>query len=225
MKTNTVMGLLSLFGGEAEGGMKENMPVLTPQATTSGDLNKTSASAAGERDEAKRRDEEFRALMQGEYKEQFTAYFQETFNRRFKEQKEMKEELERSRAVLGKLEERFGVEGEQLLTVMQTAGEKADLDDGEKGDSPETVAENGSFTSREEIDREIAQAVLEAVEQARLETEQALVAEIRARGLRPSEGALSNACADALRDRASGLSRAQRAEVARRAARGERIKL
>ena len=225
MKTNTVMGLLSLFGGEAEGGMMENAPVLTPQATTSGDLNETSASAAGERDEAKRRDEAFRALMQGEYKEQFTAYFQETFNRRFKEQKEMKEELERARAVLGKLEERFGVEGEQLLTVMQAAGDVARPDDGENENSPETVAENDSFASREEIDREIAQAVLEAVEKARLETEQALVADIRARGLRPSEGALTNACADALRDRASGLSRAQRAEVARRAARGERIKL
>ena len=66
MKTNTVMGLLSLFGGEAEGGISENMPVHTPQALSTGDNG--NASAAGEQNEAKRRDAEFRALMQGEYR-------------------------------------------------------------------------------------------------------------------------------------------------------------
>ena len=64
-----------------------------------------------------------------------------------------------------------------------------------------------------------------AVETARAQTEQRLLASIRARGIRPTESALGASSGNALRRDASQLSRAQRAEVARRAAMGERIKL
>ena len=59
-----------------------------------------SASDAGEQKNTLR-EEEFRALMEGEYKDLFTAYFQQTFNRRFKEYKQIKCELEECRAERG----------------------------------------------------------------------------------------------------------------------------
>lgn len=223
MKINTVMGLLSLFGGEAEGGSNENGPVLTPQAQNTGD--NSNAPVAGEQNESKRRDEEFRALMQGEYKEQFAAYFQETFNRRFKQQKEMSEELERSRQMLDEAALHFGVGRDELPEAIRREREKKSNErTASIENTPETVQENGAFSSRDEIDREIEQAVADAVVRARIETEQAMLADIRARGLRPVEGALSDVGGDALHGRANSLTRTQRAEVARRAARGERIK-
>ena len=84
---NGIWCSLTLFEGTAVGG--NELPELTLRATKETGEAAAAAPDAGERGEAKGREQVFRELMEGEYKDLFTAYFQETFNRRFKEQKEM----------------------------------------------------------------------------------------------------------------------------------------
>ncbi len=216
MKKQNDWALLHLFGAEAEGETAQ-MSVHTPQTTEcSGDCQAASAPAAGESTEAETRMKGFRALMEGEYKELFTAYFQETFNRRFKEQKEMKAELERANVLLDQAAAHFGVERSALQEAIRAENErkKASADGESKSES----------TSNKEEAEAIRLAVEAAVSVARAETERAVLDGIRARGQRPAECALSEGSGDALRSQAGRLSRAQRAEVARRAAKGERIK-
>ncbi len=204
--------LLHLFGEDAEGASTVP-PAPTPQATEeTGDTAKSSDPAAGESERAKRRSEDFRALMEGEYKDLFTAYFQETFNRRFKEQKEMKEQLLHARAVADAAAECFGATGEDLLAALRTEHERRNA-------SADTPREDPAK-------QEALQAQLRAaLDAARTETEARVLSGIRARGIRPVESALSETQGNALRCDAAHLSREQRAEVARRAAKGERIKL
>lgn len=212
MKNQNKWRLLYLFGEDAEGAANDP-PAPTRQASEqTGDVSKASDPAAGDGEKEKRRSEEFRALMEGEYKDLFTAYFQETFNRRFKEQKEMKEQLSSARAVADAAARCFGVDGEELLLALRTEYERRNA-------STSTTKE--SQPDKEALERQLCTAI----EKTRAETEKRLLASIRARGMRPTEGALGVSSGNALRRDASQLSRAQRAEVARRAAKGERIKL
>ncbi|MBE6691306.1 MAG: hypothetical protein E7590_08550 [Ruminococcaceae bacterium] len=201
--------LLSIFGEAAEGGNEASDP--TPQTETG---ENEEAPAAGEANTARERQERFRAMMEGEYKDLFTAYFQETFNRRFREQKEMKEEFEKNRATIQAAADYFGVQAAELPQRIREAGEAR---------AAQESAAAASATG-ERMHAEIAQAVAEAMRAARGELEQQILGDIRARGLRPGEGALSDGSGDALRRRAGSLSRAERAELARRAAKGEEIK-
>ena len=98
---------LSLFGEGLAGGTNE--PELTQQAT-----GEEAIPAAGEQNEETRK-ERFKGMMEGEYKDLFQAFFQETFNRRFKEQKGMIEELERARDVIAAAKEHYGLNGESEL--------------------------------------------------------------------------------------------------------------
>ena len=196
--------LLHLFGEEAEGGKETSDR--TPQTT--GD--DTCASDAGEPTDNRERQEQFRALMEGEYKDLFTAYFQETFNRRFREQKEMKEAFEKNRATLRATAAYFGISEEELPRYVEQ--------------SAKAVPARREAADGEALRSEIEQAVARALSLARGEIEQQILGGIRARGLRPGEGALSESARDALQRRAGGLSRAERAELARRAALGEEIK-
>ncbi|MBE6703234.1 MAG: hypothetical protein E7585_07490 [Ruminococcaceae bacterium] len=211
MKENKKWALLRLFGEVAEGGSELSDP--TPQTDT-GDMQ-ASAPAAGETDEAKERQERFRVLMEGEYKDLFTAYFQETFNRRFREQKEMKEAFEKNRATLQAAASYLGVAEEDLPHYIEEELKR----------KATREAKEQPTLERAGLRDEIARSVAAALAAAREEMEQQIVNAIRARGLRPSESALSDGGGDALYRRAGSLSRAQRAELARRAALGEEIKL
>ena len=214
MKTNKIWEPLRLFGAEAEGETQQRSDPTPQIIENSGEAQVNATPAAGEGTEGEAREKGFRALMEGEYKDLFSAYFQETFNRRFKEQKEIKAELQRANALLEQAATYFGVEKCALSDTIRAESEKknASADDG-KGESArqDAVAED---TVREAVEK--------AVREARAEAEQRLLCEIRARGLRPSESALSDVTADAARGRGR-LSKEQRAEVARRAAKGERI--
>ena len=165
-----------------------------------------SASDAGEQKNTLR-EEEFRALMEGEYKDLFTAYFQQTFNRRFKEYKQIKCELESSRAVLDAVRERFGdLAGDALLDAIR--------------------AENTSKHAPTEAEKSIPAAAVASDEQiaaACAEAERRVLAHIRARGLRPAENAVcvQSACGEGV----SRMTREERAELAKRAERGEWIVL
>lgn len=173
--------------------------VHTPQTIETGEAE--SAPDAGE--QAITREERFRALVEGEYKDLFTALFQETFNRRFKEHRNIEAELERQRAVIAAVEERFGTtDREALLAAIRAEGmEKNALT--ERGEPP------ASSVSAEEIERIAAEA------------RQALLAQIRARGTRPAECAIGTS--PCTYHGGGRMSREERAELARRAARGEHI--
>ena len=198
---NSETGILSLFEGGCEG--EEQMSDHTPRTEQMGDTG--SASDAGEQ-QNRLREEEFRALMEGEYKDLFTAYFQQTFNRRFKEYKQIKCELESSRAVLDALHERFGdLAGDALLDAIR--------------------AENTSKYAPTEAEKAVPAVTTtdQQIAEACAATERRILAHIRARGLRPAENAVcvQSVCGDGV----SRMTREERAELARRAERGERIVL
>ena len=213
MKNSQRWDLLCLFGTAREGG-EESTPVHTPQAIDSGEIQEQAALAAGEPTAKKPTKEEFRALMEGEYKELFTAYFQETFNRRFKEQREMKEELEHARSILAATAAHFGVPVEELGEVIRTENERKQ--------ASAKMTENSN--ERAAFEEELRAAVESTAEKSRAEAERAVLAAIRERQLRPVESALTAGAGRAVSPGSAHLSRAQRADVARRAAKGEHIR-
>lgn len=202
---------LTLFGESDMGG--NEMPELTRQAT-----GETEVAPVAEENADETRKEAFRSMMEGEYKDLFSAFFQETFNRRFKEQKSMMEELERARDVIAAASERYGTKNEgELIAAIRAEGEKS-----VPADSAATPEGDLTLT-RVAMEEKINEAVMAAVERTRKETERAVTESIRARGLRPAESALAPGVSGYFGNSATRLSRAERAEMARRAAKGERI--
>ena len=196
---NNETDALALFAPMCEG--EQETSDHTPRTRNTGE---ESAPAAGEQSNTLR-EENFRALMEGEYKDLFTAYFQETFNRRFKEHKQIKAELESTRTVLKALKERYGeISDEALLAAIRA----------------ETILKNAPTEAPKSCEESISE---EELEQVRLKAQEQLLAHIRARGMRPAENALSQNSAHA--GGARRLTREERAEMARRAANGERIEL
>ena len=202
---------LSLFGESDVGGIE--MSDLTQRAT--GD---TVAPDAGE-SKSETRKEVFRSMMEGEYKDLFQEFFQETFNRRFKEQKGMIEELERARGVVAAAAAHYGTSNEEELA----AAIRAEKEKNAPADPAAQPSRDNETVSRSVMEERINEAVKAAVERARKETEQAVTDSIRARGLRPAESALTPGVNGRLGVGTARLSRADRAEMARRAAKGERI--
>lgn len=207
---------LTLFGDESLGGT-EILPDLTQRAENQAG-GYESASDAGEQATGETREERFRNLMEGEYKDLFTAYFQETFNRRFKMQKGMKEELLRARDVVNAAAERFGTRNEEELAAAIRAEQERYEASAEAEDATPLTDEK----SKDDMQTAIERAVADAVKMAREETERAVMESIRARGMRPTENALIPGISRS-GGTAARLSRAERAEMAQRAARGERI--
>ena len=212
MKAKKQWRFLCLFGEEDA---KEALPATALQAAPSGEI-KDSTPVAGEQTDPEEREKAFRTLMEGEYKDLFTAYFQETFNRRFREQKEIGEELKKSRALVQAAAKHFGVEEDGLLAAIRA-------EDGKKNAPTASAAsdENKDGAEKRLTERDLQ----DAVERTRAETEQRLLSAIRTRGLRPAEAALHGAGGNALSGEGGRMSRAQRAELARRAAEGEKISL
>ena len=180
----------------------------TPQTEQTGE--ETIVAPDAEAQTAKEREERFHELMDGEYKDLFTAYFQETFNRRFKEYKTIQGELERARALSAAVEERFGTrEHEELLAAIRA----------EKLTTASAETAGGSLAPTGTSGTTLDQRLEAACAKARRE----LLDSIRARGMRPAEGVLEAALTEMAG--AGRLTRAEREELARRAARGERITL
>ena len=207
MYNETDGDILRLLDGECEGEATQ-MSVHTPQTEQAGDT--VSEASVAEEPTNKEREQDFRRLMEGEYKDLFAAYFQQTFNRRFKEYKQMGAELEQARAVRAAAAERFGTEDtEALLAAIraekETAPTAADRPCPESVQTPQPPNEEELALAREQTLRDV-------------------LAHIRARGLRPSENGL-RAVPVAMSGRGCAMSREEREELARRAARGEQISL
>lgn len=199
---------LSRFSESVQGGEVE--PALTPQVSG----EDTQVAPVAEEQSKETRREAFKSMMEGEFKDLFHEFFQETFNRRFKEQKSMMEELERARLVVQAAAEQYGTRDETALSAAIRA-EKG------KSASAELASAPPSHNAHEHV--AMKEAVKAAVERAREETERAVTASIRARGLRPSESALAPGVGGYFKGGAAQLTRSERAEMARRAAKGERI--
>ena len=198
MELNEEGNVLREENAAREGDVKATS-VHTPQTIETGETE--SAPAAGE--QAITREERFRALVEGEYKDLFTALFQETFNRRFKEHRNIEAELERQRAVIAAVEERFGTtDREALLAAIRAEGNESDALT-ERGEPP------ASSVPAQEIERIAAEA------------RRALLAQIRARAMRPAECAIGTS--PCTYHGGGRMNREERAELARRAARGEHI--
>jgi hypothetical protein len=196
--------ILGIFRGEC-GGDTNEPSAHTPQTIDSGDME--AAPAAGE--QTATREEAFRALMEGEYKDLFTAYFQETFNRRFKEHKTLKAELEESRAVIDAVKECFGnTDSNTLLTAIRA-----------ETDRKNALTERG----QEQVEPPAVKETAPDPEEIRILARRELLASIRARGMRPAESALASPVS--ITHGEARLNREEREALARRAARGEQILL
>ena len=223
---------LRLFGSPT--GDEETIPEVIPPEKSGAvaPSGEEEASAAGKNESETR--QKFRALMEGEYKKEFTAYFNEVFAKRFKEQKGQEEELRLARTVVEAAAKRYGVsEVGQLLNAIRAdsaasaptaaATERPTETSGEKP-AAETAVKVADAEPGGMLDKRIREAVEKAVADARAETERELTQTFLARGIRPAENALS-ALPSAAHTGASRLTRAERAAVALRAAKGERIEL
>ena len=222
---NGIWCSLTLFEGTAVGG--NDTPELTLQATKETGEDISEAPVAGGSMEEKGREQAFRELMEGEYKDLFTAYFQETFNRRFKEQKGMMEELARARTVIDAAAERFGSRDERELCAAIRAETESKASTEATTEPPVDRADGASADASasecDAVNEAIARAVQTAVKRTREETERAVLESIRARGLRPAESALTPGVGAYRGGSAAHLTRHDRAEMARRSLRGERI--
>ena len=193
MKIQQETGTLQPMAAACEGEIMATS-VHAPQTNVTGDEVSKAPDAGAQVTTERERD--FRALMEGEYKDLFTAYFQETFNRRFKEHKEIKAELERTRAVVQAAAQYFHTsDRDELLAALRVDKNEKTLPQ-EGGDlSPGTsVCEDGCVQGG-----------------------------IPQRLPRPTESALGIGY-----DRVPGagkMTREERAELARRAARGEYVTL
>ncbi len=145
----------------------------------------------------------YRALVDGEFKDLFTADTQRIIDRRFKETRGLREALEAQRPVLERLMDRYGVA---------------------RGDLPGLAAAVEAEDARRDREAaELARLLEETARQAAQERERALVQNILARGVRPPEngGGAGNGLTTRLDP--GRMTPAQREEIARRAAKGERI--
>lgn len=212
----------------------ENVTVSTSQTGENESLD-----AEGKRD----KDAEFEALIENEYKEQFTKKVQKIISKRFKEVKSVKEEkdtiTEEKKIELIKrlvmenraLKERF--EEEKRSTEMKSrAGEL-------KKQVEETKEVYPDFDFEEELKKpeftrliKAGVRVKDAYEVVNIDTiidrnsknaEKKVVDSIRAKANRPAENGSEGGSGILLSGNASKLTKKQRADLAKRAAKGEKI--
>lgn len=238
------------------------------------------------RTEEERR-QDFKRLIDGEYKNEFTAEFQSVFDRRFKDAKQNEEQLKQLQPLIETLARKYKVDGMDLQKLVAAVegddsnfaagAEEAGLDvpryknmlemqkkaeaydnmvrqnearqranaqmmaweqEGEalKAEYPDFdfVAEvkNPQFISllRSNVPVKVAYEAIHMADiknnlatQTARQTEKRVTDSIRAKGARPTENGVSSQSGIIYRSDPSKYSKADRAEIARRAARGERI--
>ena len=213
--------------------------VSTPQT---GD--KESFAAGSTRD----KDKEFDALIENEYKEQFSKKVQKIISKRLREVKDLKEEnmrkntenIESKEEILRRLtlENNFlKKRREDELQLMKLRSEAQKL----RAQAEETRNIYPEFDFKKEIKNpefarllKLGVGVKTAYEVANIDAilenntknaEKKVVDSIRLKGNRPVENGSEGAAGILLSGNASKLSRKERAELAKRAAKGERISL
>lgn len=152
---------------------------------------------------ARERMERYRALVGGEFKDLYTADTQRIIDQRFKETRGLQEALAAQAPVLERLMGRYGV----------APGDLAGL----------TAALDAEEAARAQAEAEAQRLLAETARKAAEDRERALIQNILARGARPAENGGGAQNGIAVRPDPARMTPAQRAEIARRAARGETI--
>ncbi len=145
----------------------------------------------------------YRALVTGEFKDLFTADAQRIINERFKETRGLQETVAACRPVLERLGKRYGVDGGDMTAL--------------------SAALDAEEARRAQEERQMAQLLAETAQKAAAERERALTEDIRARGSRPPENGAGAQRGVTAGIRVDKLTPAQRAQIAQRAMRGERV--
>ena len=252
------------------------------------------APAAGEQPEVKTtsntledKRKTFREMITGEYKDLYTEEFQNAFNRRFPEYKNMQDQIKNAQPILDKLAARYNILDGDLAklekaidddhTYWSAAAEEAGMDEKAYRDLQLMRQQNAQLLkmqqdmqARQQADMQAQRWMQEselvrakfpgfdfkkelqnpefvrliqhntpiehaykmlhfdelmsqAVQGTVTATEKAVTENIRAKGSRPAENGSSSQSTFTVKRSASQLNKADRAEIARRVARGEQI--
>ncbi len=237
MKKNDKKDIISAECAQAEDNInaEKTAEVSNPQT---GD--KESFAAESTRD----KDKEFDALIENEYKEQFSKKVQKIISKRLREVKNLKEKNMKNAENKEEILRRLAFENsflkkrhENELQLMKLRGEAQKL----RKQAAETKEVYPDFDFEKEIKNpefmrllKLGVGVKNAYEVANIDAilenntkaaEKKVVDSIRLKGNRPVENGSEGASGILLSGNASKLSRKERAELAKRAAKGERISL
>lgn len=191
------------------------------------------------------KDKEFQALIEGEYKEQFSKKMQKIIRKRLREVKDLKEDnMKNDTEGREEILKRLTLENsflkkrrEDELQMMKLRSDAQKL----REQAAETKEIYPEFDFKKEIKNpefmrllKLGVSVKNAYEVANIDfilenntkkTERKVVDSIRLKGNRPVENGSEGASGILLSGNASKLSRKERAELAKRAAKGEKISL
>lgn len=227
---------------------EEEMLAISAESAQSGDSKEAEKMAADSRlpageegldaEDTKNKDDEFRALIKGKYKEQFDKAVQKIITKRLKEVKGMKETTEKAARVIERLlAENSYLKKERTRAMHDT--EVNSLVGQWKQQAEETKKSYGDFDIKKELENpefcrllKLGVGMKTAYEVLNIDSildknsknaEKMVVDSIRLKGNRPIENGSEDAGGIILSSNISKLNKKQRAELAKRAAKGERI--
>ena len=228
---------------------QEEMLAISAESAQSGDSKEAEKMAADSRlpageegldaEDTKSKEDEFRALIEGEYKEQFDKAVQKIITKRLKEVKGMKEATEKAARVIERLlAENSYLKKEQKRRAHDT--EVNSLVGQWKQQAEETKKLYSDFDLKKELENpefcrllKLGVGMKTAYEVLNIDSildknsknaEKMVVDSIRLKGNRPVENGSEDAGGIILSSNISKLNKKQRAELAKRAAKGEMIK-
>ena len=228
---------------------EKEMLAISAESAQSGDSKEAEKMAADSRlpageegldaEDTKSKDDEFRALIKGEYKEQFDKAVQKIITKRLKEVKGMKETTEKAARVIERLlAENSYLKKERTRAMHDT--EVNSLIGQWKQQAEETKKLYSDFDLKKELENpefcrllKLGVGMKTAYEVLNIDSildknsknaEKMVVDSIRLKGNRPVENGSEDAGGIILSSNISKLNKKQRAELAKRAAKGEMIK-
>ncbi len=227
---------------------QEEMLAISAESAQSGDSKEAENVAADSRlpageeslaaEDTKSKDDEFRALIEGEYKAQFNKAVQKIITKRLREVKSMKEATKKTAAIIERLlAENTYLKKERTRRAQDT--EVNSLVSDWKKQAEETKKAYSDFDLKKELENpefcrllKLGVGMKTAYEVLNIDTildknsknaEKMVVDSIRLKGNRPVENGSEDAGGIILSSNVSKLNKKQRAELAKRAAKGERI--
>ncbi len=228
---------------------QEEKLAISAESAQSGDSKEAGNVAADSRlpageegldaEDTKSKEDEFRALIEGEYKEQFNKAVQKIITKRLKEVKGMKEATEKAARVIERLlAENSYLKKEQKRRAHDT--EVNSLVTEWKQQAEQTKKLYSDFDLKKELENpefcrllKLGVGMKTAYEVLNIDSildknsknaEKMVVDSIRLKGNRPVENGSEDAGGIILSSNISKLNKKQRAELAKRAAKGEMIK-
>ncbi|MBQ8391200.1 MAG: hypothetical protein IJX50_01480 [Clostridia bacterium] len=227
---------------------EEEMLAISAESAQSGDSKEAEKMVADSRlpageegldaEDTKNKDDGFRALIKGKYKEQFDKAVQKIITKRLKEVKGMKETTEKAARVIERLlAENSYLKKERTRAMHDT--EVNSLVGQWKQQAEETKKLYSDFDIKKELENpefcrllKLGVGMKTAYEVLNIDSildknsknaEKMVVDSIRLKGNRPIENGSEDAGGIILSSNISKLNKKQRAELAKRAAKGERI--